>query len=514
MKRPPIPPTLVVFGLAFFAVAGLLVVRAQTRPGAPAHPASDAAPTLRVEAVAVQAQPVQGENRLSGQVEPYHVAVVAAEAADRIMARPVRQGDRVEKGALLATLFSDTAAAALAQTQAALDQATAERRQAETDYERALVETDAARRQAQAQVALALADRQRAQALTLQAEAGERKTQTYTRRQELRQAEDALTQARTDERLAKIELDRAVTLVRQGAEAQQVLDRAQATYDAAVARRRSAEQGLSLSQEGARPEDREAASAQAAAARAQIDVAARQVDQARAGLRIADTRDTRLAVLRRQIDGLRAREAQAREAVQLARITLTKHTILAPFAGRVLATPVDVGDLTSPGTPLIRLGEVDRVKVTCSVPEASRPLLHLGQSIEVAADALPGRTFAGRISALGFQADAASRAFPIEVTVDNPKEALLPNMIARLRLPLGAPARRLLIPADAVATDGESSYVYLLQEGRTRRRTVLLGAPVGNRVEVLSGLNAGDRIAATPQRLTDGAAIDALGDRP
>jgi multidrug efflux pump subunit AcrA (membrane-fusion protein) len=80
-------------------------------------------------------------------------------------------------------------------------------------------------------------------------------------------------------------------------------------------------------------------------------------------------------------------------------------------------------------------------------------------------------------------------------------------MIARLPLPVGIARTRLLISISAVAVEGTSAYVYLLQNGRALRREITLGAPIGNQVEVNTGLAAGDRIAATPQRLTDGATV-------
>jgi RND family efflux transporter MFP subunit len=476
------------------------------RPGRSEVPAA-AGPTLRVEDVTARSKIIQPENRISGQVEPYHTATIAAEIADRIIRRPIERGDRVEKGAVLAVLFSDSAATALDQARSALAQAVAARRQAETDYQRAVVETDAARQQAQAQVNQARADQQNARAQYFQAAAGERKARSATRQQELRQAEDALAQTQSDERLARIECDRYSYLVHEGAVGQQSLDRAQAALDAAAARRQSAEQALSLAREGARQEDRDAAAAQVSASRAQIDAAQHRVEEAQATLRIANTRDTRLAVIRRQIDGLRAQEAQAREAVRQVRIALEKRTIRAPFAARVLATLADAGDVMSPGTPIARLGEIRRVKVIASVPESSRPALSLGRTVRITADALPGRTFPGRITALGFQADPRSRAFPVEVTVQNPEEILLPNMVARLRLPVGPISHRTLIPSSAVASDGTLPYVFVLRGGRAWRREVRLGAPVGDSVEVSNGLEPGEQIAATPQRLSDGACV-------
>lgn len=506
-------------GIAVLVIAAslwLLRSPARSRPTiaeAASPAAKENAPALLTEAVLVRSQYVQAENQLSGQVEPYHVAVIAAEVANRIVARPVSQGDAVHAGQLLAALDSEATITSLRQAEAAKAQATAVRRQAETDYQRAVVETDANHQQALAQVSQATADAAKARAQLQQATAGERKTRSFTRAQEQRQAESALSQANTDEKLARIELSRYTYLVRQGASPQQELDRAQATFDAAVAKRESAQQAVSLAKEGARQEDQEAAAAQTQAAKAQVDGAAQQVESALAGLRIANTRNTRLAVLRRQIESLKAQEAEALEAVRQARIALDKRQVRAPFAGRILATLADKGDMTAAGTPVVRLGETRRVKVTFAVPEASRPALHQNQPVVLTADALPNQRFAGRITALGYQADPRSRAFPIEVTVQNPSETLLPNMVARLRLSVGRSEGLALIPASAVTTDGEKTFVYVLQADRAVRRDVHLGAPHGNDVEVIAGVTPGEQIAATPQRLSDGATVRVASEK-
>ena len=471
-----------------------------------------AIPLLPVTPITVHTETVQTENSVSGQVEPLHVATLAAEVANRIVARPVTQGDRVEVGAVIALLDADAVQTTLRQAKDAYAQARASRLQLETDYERTAIETRETILSAQAAVGQAQSDLQRARAQGQQAAAGERKTRTFTRQQELRQSEDALSQAKTDEKIARIDYERYVYLVKQGAAPQQTLDHAQATLDAAVARRQSAEQGVSLANEGARVEDKDAATAQVSAANAQTASAEHQVEAARAALRIAQTRPVRLAALRRQIDGLRAAEAQAQDNVRQAQIALEKHTIRAPFAGRILAALSDVGDQMTVGTPIARIGAIRQVKATFAIPESSRPALRFGQAVSVTADALPGYKFAGRITALGFQADAKSRNFPIEITIENPRESLLPNMAARLRLSVGGKSRRLMVPASAVASDGAGAYVFVLRGGKSVRRDVSLGAPLGDKVEITRGLADGEKIAATPQRLTDNAAVRSSAD--
>src|ERR1051326_1410036 len=90
---------------------------------ATAQPTVSGGPALLVEAVTVQAQSVQTENALSGEVTPYRLATVSAEIGRRIVSRPILQGDRVAQGSLLAALDSEQARVALDQARATLAQA-------------------------------------------------------------------------------------------------------------------------------------------------------------------------------------------------------------------------------------------------------------------------------------------------------------------------------------------------------------------------------------------------------
>lgn len=494
-------------GLAVIGGLGCLIARQGVNSPASQSAAASGAPAILMDIVHTVRRDAPSQIVLTGQIEPEQTATISAEVNDRILSRPIRQGDRVVQGGMIALLDTRTAETTLAQARAAEAQIVAAIQQTETDYARAEVETDAARMQARAQFEQATAGSRQAQAQAQGADASLRKAKSYTRTQELRQAEAALAQAKTDENLARIEADRYRRLVQQGAVAQQTLDHALATYDSAVARRQSAEESVSLAREGARQEDIAAAQAQLEAANAQQSSAVAQIETARANVRIADTRGNKLASIRRQIDSLRAQRDQAHEAAVRAQIALDKHRIVAPFTGRILAAMVDAGDLLSAGSPVARIGRIDRVKATFSVPEAARPMLRKGQMLALSIDALPGRTVSGRITALGFQADARSRAFPLEVSIENPDETLLANMVVRARLPIGKASGRMLIPSSAVAIDGSQPYLFVVREGKAQRVDVQLGEPVGSRVEITPPLAETESVAATPQRLTDGCAV-------
>lgn len=471
-----------------------------------------AAAGIPVESITAQLQASQSNTQISGQIEPYRIATVSSEVAAKISALPISVGARVEASGLLAHLDASVAIATLHEAEAGLKQSQAGRRQAEAEYTRAVVETDAGQQAARAQLAQAEAGERGAVAQATQAAQSERKARSATRAQELLQAEAALAQAQADERLATKERDRIAVLLKEGVVGQQALDRVQAAQEAAAARKTAAEQGLSLAKEGARDEDIRSASAGVAQASAGVASFQAQKDAAQAQLRVAGTRPARLETIRRQIEGLKAQESRAAASVEQAQLLVAKHRIVAPFAGRVLAKLTESGQLVSPGAPIARLGDLSRVKATFAVPEAGRLALRPGQSVSLTADALPGKRFLGRIETVSYQADPRTRAFAIEVRVENPGEVLLPNMVIRLAL---APTRRssaVFVPVSAVATDGKKSYVFLLEDGRAKRQDIVTGSVQGEQVAVRSGLLGGEVLAATPQRLTEGASVQIKGE--
>lgn len=432
--------------------------------------------SLRTVTARADSAPLETQT-LSGVLEARHTVTVSAEVAARIVSRPLERGNRVVRGATVALFDDRTARTAVAEAAAALSGATANRKQADAEYARAQTETASAIDQARAALSGAAA--------------GEKKARTFTRSQELRQAEAVLSQAQTDENLAKIERDRYARLVEAGAVAQQTLDQRQAAYDSAAARTRSARESVSLANEGARQED--------------IAQATANVGSARANLDAARSRPARLAALREQIASLRAAESRAAATLQSARVQLSKHRIVSPVSGRVLETRAEAGEYIAPGTPVAVLSDVRDLRAVFAVPESARPLLATGRRVTITTDALPGKSFPARVAVLGFQGDGRTRTFRVEVAVSNPGEVLLPNMTARLSLAVGKPIRQVTIPVSAVATDDVTNETYVVTlgaNGDTTRRPVTLGEPVGaDAVRVETGLRGGETLAADPARV-------------
>lgn len=195
-----------------------------------------------------------------------------------------------------------------------------------------------------------------------------------------------------------------------------------------------------------------------------------------------------------------------------ARLELDKSRVAAPWAGRVTGKRVEVGDYATPGMPLIELVDASTLKVRAPAPAADVPFLEVGADAVVHVDALPGRELRGRVARLGAELDPGARTLTVEVEIENPDGILKPGMLARVEIPRRTIEGALLVPLEAVVDLGEEQVVYAVEDGRAVRRAVELGAVLGRRVVVISGIAAGDRIIVSGgQEVSDGQPVREAG---
>ncbi len=187
--------------------------------------------------------------------------------------------------------------------------------------------------------------------------------------------------------------------------------------------------------------------------------------------------------------------AQADAALRLAMNQLASAEVTAPTDGVVAARSVQVGEMVSPGIPAVTLVRLDTVTLTGSVEEVAVGSLRVGQQAVVKVDALPGRTFRGRVESVAPVASGPGGHFPVRVAVENREGLLRGGMVARAVLRL-SPSSAVLVPEGAVVRRGGDTFVLVIRDGRVARRAVGLGRSRGGRVEVLSGLAAGERVVA------------------
>jgi RND family efflux transporter MFP subunit len=210
----------------------------------------------------------------------------------------------------------------------------------------------------------------------------------------------------------------------------------------------------------------------------------------------------------------KARYEQAQAALELARSQLADATITAPISGIVASLPVEVGQTVSPGVAVATIVNMDQVKIKLNVPEKDVVHLKEGQAAKVRVTSLKGKEFTGKLTSLAPAADARTRSFLAEVTLDNPGYELKPGMFAEVRLVTETRKDVVMVPQDAVLVEGDEHVVYVVSGNRAHRREVKLGLGNDEAVEVLSGVKEGEDLVVTGQDyLEDGVPVTVVEGR-
>lgn len=223
-----------------------------------------------------------------------------------------------------------------------------------------------------------------------------------------------------------------------------------------------------------------------------------------------DTAETAHRSARAQRDLAKASLAQADASLRRSREVQRDATLTAPIAGFVVERHYDPGAI--PGDdPVVVIADLRQLKLEAGVSELEAGRLRLGSAARVDVQAKPGESFSGQLAAIAPEVDERNRHFKIEVRVDNPKSTLLAGMYATARIVVDTAKDAVMIPREAIGTkDGKR--VVLKVDGDVVRTTVVVeGLGDGRRVQIISGLAAGDRVVADARRqITDGAKVKAV----
>lgn len=206
-------------------------------------------------------------------------------------------------------------------------------------------------------------------------------------------------------------------------------------------------------------------------------------------------------VSRSQIDELETSVTVLQETVD----NLERNISLrAPFDGVITGRYNEPGDLFSMagnadgGMGVLQVMQIDRLKAIVALSEQYYPQVFKGMKVSVTADVYPDRQFEGVVNIVYPAINSTTHTFNVEVIVPNAKEVLRPGMFARTEFNMGN-RKSLVIPDVAVQKQMgvNDRYVYVIKDGVAERRVVTLGRQVGDKVEVLAGLNEGEQVAIT-----------------
>lgn len=227
--------------------------------------------------------------------------------------------------------------------------------------------------------------------------------------------------------------------------------------------------------------------AQLTAARAQLAEHLREIERLKRLI-------SKQAAARRDLDARITQAAITRSSISEIEARIADLTLRAPFAGRLGIRKVSLGELVQPGRIITTLDAVDPIRLDFPVPATQLARLQTGMQLQAIADALPGVTFPGEITALDGRIDPLTRSIIVRARIANPEGKIRLGMLMHVAL-LEHERRALVVPEESVTQRQQAHYLTIVgTDGRAEVRKVSIGTRYPGTVEILAGLNEGEAV--------------------
>ncbi len=209
---------------------------------------------------------------------------------------------------------------------------------------------------------------------------------------------------------------------------------------------------------------------------------------------------------------------EAKALVAAKKATIDKKNIYAPFAGKLGMRLVDVGRYLSAGSGIVSLQKLDPIYVDFTLPEASLSDLAIDQALELTVQAFPQKKFHGRINAIDPAIEIGTRSVKVRAILANPEQQLRPGMFATVQITASQARDVLTLPDTAITYNPYGDSVFVVNSGEkgltVELKQVKTGETRSGRVEIVKGLNVGDRVVSAGQvKLRNGMPVT-LDNKP
>ncbi|MFA5403974.1 MAG: efflux RND transporter periplasmic adaptor subunit [Ignavibacteria bacterium] len=184
----------------------------------------------------------------------------------------------------------------------------------------------------------------------------------------------------------------------------------------------------------------------------------------------------------------------AEKTVEMYRTRLEKGYIKSPISGVVDAKYMNLGEMTNPGSPILNIVDISRVKIEAGIPEKYVTRLSKGRAVEITFDVLPDESFSGKISYISPTLNAQSRTFDIEIILDNRGRKLKPEMSANVFFTNMNLDDAVVVERDSFVDNGDEQFVFVLENDVAKKKIVKIGGTSDNKVLISEGLNIGDKL--------------------
>lgn len=200
------------------------------------------------------------------------------------------------------------------------------------------------------------------------------------------------------------------------------------------------------------------------------------------------------------LDDARENAIRAQAQLEQSRARLGKTELRAPFSGQIGLRQVSLGAVVQPGQEIVRLDDIDTLKLEFRVSESQLRHIKIGQKVNLQVDAFPDQHFSGQVYAIEPGVDEKSRSLTLRARVPNPGAKLRPGLFARVSLQLEGTAESIVVPEQAIVPKGDKAFVYRVVNGTAQLTPVTLGTRRPGEVAIESGVNAGDLVITEGQQ--------------
>ena len=218
-----------------------------------------------------------------------------------------------------------------------------------------------------------------------------------------------------------------------------------------------------------------------------------------------------------EYDTTSAQQKQTEANVGEIRATIERKIIRAPFTGVLGIRKINLGQYLSAGSAIVQLQSLNPIYVDFGLPQQALTQVHVGRSLRVTSEDLPGKAFTGRVTALDSVVDQTTRNVQVQATLPNPEGKLHPGMFVQVAVVQGEDRSVISLPASAISYAPYGDSVFIItdlqdKQGKTYRgvkqQFVKLEGSRGDQVAVISGLNPGDEVVTSGVfKLRNGAAV-------
>ena len=228
-------------------------------------------------------------------------------------------------------------------------------------------------------------------------------------------------------------------------------------------------------------------------------------------------------VSKAELDAAESKFRRLTAIVDQMRSSIRKKTLVAPFDGQLGIRTVNVGQMINPGQQVVALTSLDPVYVDFALPQQHLAQLSQGLEVRVTTDALPGRVFPGKLTAINSMVDSSTRNITVQATLENPDHVLRPGMFAKVEVALPEKHKTLVVPGSAISYAPFGDSVFVIEKKKDektgkesqaiRQQFVRVGEARGDFVSTTQGLKAGEIVVSTGVfKLRNGMAVTINND--